>query len=245
MEGRIHSFESMGCADGPGVRFIVFFQGCPLRCAYCHNPDTWSCKGGELYTADAIVEKALRYRPYFGEEGGITLSGGEPLLQPEFTAELLKECKKAGLHTVLDTSGMAGEAHWEAIFRSTDLILADMKFTTDEAYKAHSGGSLTRLLRFLKAAEAAGVPVWLRHVVVPGLTDEDLEEVLAIADRFSNVQRVELLPFKKICSAKYENLKIPFPLSDTPECDGALLDKLNEQIRRYKNGCYSFDQSNL
>ena len=245
MEGRIHSFESMGCADGPGVRFVVFFQGCPLRCDYCHNPDTWNCKAGELYTSDAIVERILRYRPYFGEDGGVTLSGGEPLLQAEFVAELLEKCKKAGLHTALDTSCMAGEAHWEKILSFTDLVLADLKFTSEEAYQRHSGGSLARLLRFLKTAEKKNVPVWLRHVVVPALTDRDLGEVLTITDQFPNVQKIELLPFRKICTVKYKEMSIPFPLEETPECDGALLDRLKEQLRRYKNGCYSFDEANL
>ncbi|MBR6793485.1 MAG: pyruvate formate lyase-activating protein [Clostridia bacterium] len=245
MQGRIHSFESMGCADGPGVRFIVFFQGCPLRCDYCHNPDTQNCEGGTLYTAEEIVERALRYKTYFGKDGGITLSGGEPLLQAQFTLELLKACKEAGLHTVLDTSCTAGEAYWEEILRYTDLILADVKFTTEQAYRKHSGGSLETVLRFLRTAEAAQVPLWIRHVVVPGLTDEDLPAVLSIADRFSNVRRVELLPFKKMCTVKYDDLGIPFPLAKTPECDGVLLDKLNDTLRRYKNGCYSFNQGDL
>lgn len=242
MVGRIHSFESMGCADGPGVRFIVFFQGCPLRCAYCHNPDTWETEGGVSYTAEEILQNALRYRPYFGEEGGITLSGGEPLLQADFALELLKAAKAAGLHTALDTSCMAGEAHWDEIFRSADLILADLKFTTEEAYRAHTGGSLQRVLRFLKAAEQAGVPVWLRHVIVPGLTDGDLPAVLEIADRFSNIKKIELLPFRKLCTTKYQNLGVPFPLAETPECDANTLDILKEELRRYKNGCYSFDE---
>lgn len=229
MQGRIHSLESMGCADGPGVRFIAFFQGCPLRCAYCHNPDTWSREGGSLYTAQEIVERALRYKPYFGSEGGITLSGGEPLMQAEFTLELLKACKEAGLHTVLDTSCMAGETHWEEIFRYTDLILADVKFTTEDAYKTYCGGSLETVLRFLKGAEGAQVPVWLRHVVVPDLTDKDLAQVLEIAAQSNNVKKVELLPFKKMCTVKYDNLGIPFPLRETAECSSELLDKLNRQ----------------
>lgn len=230
MQGRIHSFESMGCADGPGVRFVVFFQGCPLRCAYCHNPDTWSCKGGNLYTPEEIVAKALRYRPYFGELGGITLSGGEPMLQPEFTAELLKQCKAVGLHTALDTSGMAGEAHWEEILRHTDLVIADLKFATEEAYRQNSGGSLCMLLRFLEKAK--NKPLWLRHVVVPGLTDGDLPEILSIAGGFPGLQRLELLPFRKMCVTKYQELKIPFPLENTPECDAALLERLNQEIKR-------------
>lgn len=226
MEGRIHSFESMGCADGPGVRFIVFLQGCPLRCTYCHNPDTWSRQGGNLYTPEQVVERALRYRPYFGEKGGVTLSGGEPLLQPEFTLALLKACKAAGLHTALDTSGMAGEPYWNEILQYTDLLIADLKFATEEAYRQNSGGSLGMLLRFLKAAE--GTPLWLRHVVVPGLTDEDLPEILQIAAQFPNLQRLELLPFRKLCRVKYQALGIPFPLENTPECDGALLERLNK-----------------
>ncbi|MBQ6823362.1 MAG: pyruvate formate lyase-activating protein [Clostridia bacterium] len=232
-EGRIHSFESMGCADGPGVRFVVFLQGCPLRCVYCHNPDTWECKGGELYTEQQVLERVLRYKPYFGAQGGITLSGGEPLLQPQFTLALLKECKKAGLHTALDTSGMAGEPYWEEILHYTDLVMADLKFTTEEDYRRYSGGSLQTLERFLEAARKK--PLWFRHVVVPGLTDNDLPQVLEFAKKYENLQRIELLPFRKLCVTKYRELGLPFPLENTPECDGALLDKLN-QINPYKEG---------
>ncbi len=230
MKGWIHSFESMGCADGPGVRFIAFFQGCPLRCAYCHNPDTWECKGNDLFTSQEIVDKALRFRPYFGGEGGITISGGEPLAQSKFLIELLKDCKIAGLHTAIDTSCSAGEADWTEVLKYTDLVIADLKFATEEGYQAHCGGSLQKVLRFLKMAEQAGVPLWIRHVVVPGLTDHDLPEIIEIATRFKNLKRIELLPFRKLCKAKYENLGIPFPLKDTPECDLTLLEQLKEQI---------------
>ena len=230
MHGYIHSFESMGCADGPGVRFVVFMQGCPLRCVYCHNPDTWDPYGGTPYTAGEILQKALRYRPYFGEKGGITISGGEPLMQGAFTAELLKECKKAGLHTAIDTSGMAGETHWEEILKYTDLVIADLKFATEDAYRKNSGGSLDKLLRFLRKTEEAKIPLWIRHVVVPGLTDTDLAEIQKIAKQFSNVEKIELLPFRKICMTKYRELKIPFPLEDTPECDSALLERLNKTL---------------
>lgn len=228
MEGRIHSFESMGCADGPGIRFVVFLQGCPLRCAYCHNPDTWSCKGGSLYTPKEIVDKAMRYKSYFGAEGGITLSGGEPLMQPAFTLELLKECKKAGFHTALDTSGMAGEPYWPEILRYTDLVMADVKFTSEEGYKANCGGSFAMLERFLEAAK--GNDLWLRHVVVPDLTDTDLDEVIALAKRYPNLKKVELLPFRKMCVTKYREMGIPFPLENTPECSGELLKELNKRL---------------
>lgn len=228
MQGRIHSFESMGCADGPGIRFVVFMQGCPLRCLYCHNPDTWDCKGGSLYSPQEIVAKALRYQSYFGAEGGITLSGGEPLMQPQFTLELLKECKKAGLHTALDTSGMAGEPYWQEILAYTDLVMADLKFTSEEAYKACSGGSLAMLERFLDAAK--DTPLWLRHVVAPDLTDTDLDEVIALAKRYPNLKKVELLPFRKMCVTKYRELGIPFPLENTPECSEQLLQELKKEL---------------
>ncbi len=230
MRGRIHSFESMACADGPGVRFAVFFQGCPLRCAYCHNPDTWEGAGGSDYTVEEILQKALPYRPYFGKKGGITVSGGEPLLQGEFLAELMKQAKEADLHTVLDTSASAGEAHWAKVLAYTDLALVDVKFTTEELYRAHTGGSLQKVLSFMKAAENAGVPLWIRHVVVPNLTDKDLPQLLELLEPFSNIQRLELLPFRKICLQKYRQLNLPFPAEQYPECSQELLASLQKQI---------------
>lgn len=230
MQGFVHSFETMGCADGPGVRFIAFLQGCPLRCEYCHNPDTWAPQKGQVYSASDIVEKAMRYQTYFGKDGGLTVSGGEPLAQSKFLIELLKVAKQHGLHTAIDTSCSAGEADWEQVLKYTDLVLADLKFSTEDAYQKHCGGSLETVLRFLKATEKAGVDLWIRHVVVPGLTDTDLPEIIKIATQFSNLKRIELLPFRKLCKAKYENLGIPFPLVDTPECDATLLDSLKEQI---------------
>ncbi len=230
MKGRIHSFESMACADGPGVRSAIFLQGCPLRCAYCHNPDTWEPMGGEEYTAEELIAKVLPYRPYFGEKGGITLSGGEPLLQAEFTIELLKKAKEAGLNTALDTSASAGEPYWEQILRYTDLALVDIKFTTEELYKKYCGGSLERVLRFCRKAEEMGVPLWIRHVVVPGLTDEDTEALLSIARPFSNIQRIELLPFRTLCKTKYRQLELPFPLEETPDCDQETINKLQKKI---------------
>ena len=230
MKGAVHSFESMGCADGPGVRFIVFLQGCPLRCAYCHNPDTWEFKGGTLYEPQEILDKALRYKTYFGDEGGITISGGEPLAQSKFLIELLKLCKENGLHTAIDTSCSAGEADWEEVLKYTDMVLAELKFATEEAYKTHCGGNLQTVLRFLKATETAGVDLWIRHVVVPEMTDADLPEIIQIATQFTNLKRIELLPFRKLCKSKYEDLGIPFPLIDTPECDADLLETLKKQI---------------
>lgn len=229
MKGFIHSFESMGCADGPGVRFIAFFQGCPLRCEYCHNPDTWET-GGTAYSAQEIVDKALRFLPYFGEDGGVTVSGGEPLAQSKFLIELLKACKEAGLHTVIDTSGAAGEADWEEVLKYTDLAMVDLKYATEEEYQAHTGGSMQKVLRFLKAAEDAKVPLWIRHVIVPGQTDGEISKIVEIATGFSNLERIELLPFRKLCIEKYETLGIPFPLKDTPACSSDLLEQLKAKI---------------
>lgn len=230
MKGRIHSFESMACADGPGVRFAVFFQGCPLHCAYCHNPDTQASAGGTEYTAEDIIQKVLPYRPYFGQKGGITLTGGEPLLQGKFTAEILKKAKEAGLHTALDTSASCGESYWEEILSFTNLALVDLKFCSEEDYRTYAGGSLKKVLSFIKAAENAGVPIWIRHVVVPHLTDEDLNQLLALVAPFSNIEKIELLPFRTLCKGKYQQLGIPFPLDGTPDCSKELLERLQQQI---------------
>lgn len=230
MTGRIHSFESMACADGPGVRFAVFLQGCPLRCAYCHNPDTWDPKGGTPYTPRQVLEQVLPYRPYFGSKGGITLTGGEPLCQPKFTLELLKQAKEAGLNTALDTAASTGREHWAEILRYTDTALVDLKFCTEADYKAYTGGSLSNVLDFLKLAQQEGVAVWIRHVVVPGLTDRDLEPLLKLVAPFTNIERIELLPFRTLCKGKYQQLGIPFPLANTPDCDPTLLERLQQQL---------------
>ena len=229
MMGRVHSFESMACADGPGVRSAVFLQGCPLRCVYCHNPDTWDPKGGKEYSAREVVAKVLPYRPYFGEKGGITLTGGEPLLQPQFTLEVLKCAKEAGLRTALDTSASAGEPYWEEILSYTDLALVDIKFCTEDLYRKYCDGSLEKVLRFCKKAEETGVPLWIRHVVVPQLTDEDQEQLKGIVQRFSNIKRIELLPFRTLCKTKYQQLGIPFPLENTPDCSRELIEKLQKK----------------
>ena len=230
MKGSIHSFESMACADGPGVRSAIFFQGCPLRCLYCHNPDTQGKSGGQEYTAQELIQKVLPFKAYYGEQGGITLTGGEPLLQGAFCKELLKEAKKEGLHTVLDTSASAGEPLWEEILSFTDLALVDLKFTTEELYRTYCGGSLQKVLSFCALAEKMQVPLWIRHVVVPNLTDEDLPALLDLIAPLSNVKRVELLPFKKICAQKYQQLNRPFHAEHYPECPPSLIEELKATL---------------
>lgn len=231
MTGRVHSFQSMGAVDGPGVRFVVFLQGCPLRCPYCHNPDTWDPQGGEAHTPEAVCEKILRYRPYL-KHGGVTVSGGEPLLQAPFVAELFHLLRAEGIHTALDTSGIGNLEQARAVLAGTDLVLCDLKFADAEAYRAHCGASLDQVLKFLSLTEAMCVPLWVRHVVAPGLTDDpaQVREVARIAGRFANLQKLELLPFRKLCAEKYERMGIPFPLKDTPEMEEEALERLLELL---------------
>lgn len=223
MKGRIHSFQSMGAVDGPGLRFVVFVQGCPLRCKYCHNPDTWDFGGGTEYDTEEIVKKILRYRSYIEKNGGVTVTGGEPLMQAAFVAELFRKLKTEGLHTALDTSCMVPpsleQTELRKLLSATDLILADLKFETEEEYKQHCGGSLKTVQSFLAETENMNIPLWIRHVVVPGLTDgpEHLKKIKQMAEQYSNLEKIEWLPFKKLCLEKYEKMGIPFPLADTPE----------------------------
>lgn len=220
MEGHVHSFESMGTLDGPGIRFVVFLQGCPLRCTYCHNPDTWDMSGGEKLDAQTVFEQVLRYRPYFGKEGGVTVSGGEPLVQAEFVTELFSLCKEANISTVLDSSGHGATKEQRShLFDVTDLMLLDIKMTTEKAYADQTGGSLKQALSVLEEAEARDLPVWIRHVVVPGITDstENLRRLAEILKGKRCVKKVEFLPFHKMCQVKYDGLGIPFLLTAVPE----------------------------
>ncbi len=230
MQGRIHSFQSMGTLDGPGLRFIVFFSGCPLRCAFCHNPDTWT--EGSLYTADKIVKKALRFRTYFGADGGVTLSGGEVLSQPEFAAELLSSLKESGIKTAIDTSGIGDPDKVKLILQYTDLVICDIKFPGDSGYRKYCGGSLGQVKDFLSLCEKMSVPLWIRQVIIPGITDseESMKKTLQTALGYSNLERIELLPFKKLCLEKYERLGISFPLANTPECPAETIAKLTKLI---------------
>ncbi len=232
MKGRVHSLMSLGGADGPGLRYVVFTQGCPLRCVYCHNPDTWDMSAGEAYDTGEIVRRILRCKPYFGSGGGVTLSGGEPLLQAEFAAKLFKELRAEGIHTALDTSGAVESAHTEAVLENTDLVICDIKFPDEEQYRRYTGGSLSTVLKFLRLSESMGIPLWVRLVVVPGLTDSEecVRRVAALAKGFKNLKKIELLPFKKLCAPKYEALKIEFSMKNTPECGEETLARLKKLL---------------
>ena len=243
MDGVIHSFQSMGAVDGPGLRYLVFLQGCPLRCVYCHNPDTWAFDAPSALRvpAEQVVKQALRYRTYFKNGGGVTVSGGEALCQWEFVAELFERLHAEGIHTALDTSGIGGGLAGDGSLRDcgarrvlehTDLVICDIKFPTEELYREKCRGRLSEVLSFLKLTEEMGIPLWVRHVVVPGLTDgeENVRKVKELAKQFKNLEKIELLPFRKLCMAKYEELGIGFPLKDTEECTEGKIRELRGKI---------------
>ena len=292
--GYIHSLQSMGAVDGPGIRFCVFLQGCPLRCMYCHNPDTWLVevsedeseadsmltskvakrKLGTPYTAEELVKKILRYKPYFANGGGVTVSGGEPLMQAEFVTELFALLHENGVHTCLDTSGNFPEAlsdmsngmtpydtcvdtllgtkpdarsdskvieicknspayeKYARLLDVTDLVICDIKFTTEKDYRECTGGSLKKVRYFLDMVTKHSVPLWVRHVVVPGYTDseEEVKTMAEIARSYPTLEKIELLPFHKLCIPKYEALGIPFRCADIPECSKETIEKFNPLI---------------
>ena len=219
LTGRIHSIQSLAASDGPGVRFAVFLQGCPLRCGCCHNPDTWNTDGGKAMTADEIVEKATRYRTYFGKEGGVTVSGGEPLLQPAFVKAVFSLCKEQGINTCLDTSGCIWNKDVESLLEITDRVLLDIKYTNEEQYQTFVGCKMEAPLAFLKRLNERNIPTTLRQVIIPTLNDneESIRALKRIAKDHPCVDKIELLPFRKICQIKYDNMGIEFPFGKLPE----------------------------
>ena len=218
MKGRVSSLQSLGTVDGPGLRYVIFLQGCPLRCVYCHNPETWDPAGGREYAPEELVEKVLRCRAYFGEQGGVTVSGGEPLLQAPFVAELFRQLKAAGVHTALDTSGAGDLKQAAQVLDWTDLVLLDLKFPDEAGYRRYCRGSWAQTQAFAALAGEKRVPLWVRHVVVPGLNDslEDLRAIKAQAESLPGFQKLEWLPFHNMCLEKYQQLGLPFPLEGTP-----------------------------
>ena len=231
--GRIHSFQSLGAVDGPGVRYVVFMQGCPYGCPYCHNPDTRFFHGGQAYTADEIVTKVKRYKTYFSNGGGVTVSGGEPLCQSAFVSELFQKLHAEGINTALDTAGMKPTDDVLEVLGHTDTVLCDIKFTTDALYEKYIGAKLQTVLDFLAACDRQGCDVIIRHVVVPGMTDtkEEVSEVKRLALSVCSPKKIELLPFRKLCVEKYEKLGIPFPLASTPECSEELIKELRTYVQ--------------
>ncbi|MBR2499327.1 MAG: pyruvate formate lyase-activating protein [Clostridia bacterium] len=233
MTGRVHSIQTLGTLDGPGVRFVVFTQGCNLRCGCCHNPDTWDLLGGEIYMPEQILEKALRYRDYFGDKGGITFSGGEPLLQAQFVKEVFALCHDNGINTCLDTSGSVFNQAAKELLEQTDRVLLDIKYTNDEDYKRFVGCSLGCVENFLKYLDAKKINTTLRQVIIPTLNDSDssILKLKEIANNHKCVDKIELLPFKKICKSKYDQMGIDFVFDKYSTPNSEIMNKLNSLLR--------------
>ena len=231
VKGNIDSFESMGLVDGPGVRFVVFMQGCPLRCAYCHNPETWADEKKIEMTAEELVKKVLKYKPYFGDDGGVTFSGGEPLRQPKFLLEALKECKRYGINTCLDTSGAGDE--YDEILDYVDLVILDVKAIDAEKYKALTGQNIERYNRFLATCQKKKKRLWLRQVIVPGYndTEADILRLKEYIKNIENVERVELLPYHSMAKEKYKKLGIKYRLENVLDMDKEKCKKLEKLIK--------------
>ena len=230
--GNIHSIQSLGTLDGPGVRFVVFLQGCNLRCGCCHNPDTWSREEKKLYTPPEIIKMACRYKEYFGAEGGITLSGGEPLLQAHFVREVFTLAHAEGINTCLDTSGSILTNAVKAALEVTDRVLLDIKYVSDGLYRTHVGCSIDTPLKFLEYLNEKGIKTTVRQVTIPTLND-DVESVKALKELtrgYTCVDKIELLPFKKICKVKYDEMGIGFPLGHLPTPSAEKMRELCEII---------------
>ena len=224
MEGKIHSFFAGGTVDGPGIRYVVFVKGCPLRCMYCHNPDTWTQENAQIFTPEQIFEKGIKYKGYFGDQGGITISGGEPMLQMPFVTEVFKLFKNAGINTALDTSGIVFNPLNEKVMQEvdellkyTDLVLLDIKHIDDKEHTKLTGLSNKNVLAFASYLSNKGKHMWIRHVLVPGITlnDEYLIKTKKFIDTLKTVDKVEVLPYHDMAKSKYEKLGIDYVLKDT------------------------------
>lgn len=218
MTGNIHSLESFGTVDGPGIRFVAFLQGCPLRCLYCHNPDSWEKGNGSIQMSPSeLLAEVLRYKSFIAK-GGVTLSGGEPLMQAEFVREFFLLCREQGIHTALDTSGALFSQSVCDALDTADLVMLDIKSIDTEQYKALTGAKITNTLKCLNYLEEKQIPTWIRHVLVPGWTDNDqlLQKLAAFLKPYQCIQKVELLPYHTMGIRKYEQMGLNYRLADTP-----------------------------
>ena len=213
--GKIHSIESFGTVDGPGIRFVTFLQGCPLRCAYCHNPDTWdlNAKTKYEYTPEELFDEAIKYKNFI-KSGGVTLTGGEPLMQPDFAREYFRLCQQAGIHTTLDTAGSIITEKTLSVLDYTNLVMLDIKALDAELCKRVCGNDGSATLRFLDELQRRNIPTWIRHVVVPTLTDDDekIKSLIEFLKPYSVVDKIEWLPYHTLGVFKYKELGIPYPL---------------------------------
>lgn len=225
MIGHIDSIETMGLVDGPGIRVVIFLQGCPLRCIFCHNPETWTVNDKTLISAEELVRHIYKYRNYFGETGGVTFSGGEPLYQHDFLLECLKLCKKMGINTCLDTSGVG---NYKDILKYVDLVIFDIKATEEELYKYITGANINKSLEFLDYCQKINKKMWLRQVIIPGINDniEYINKLKEFIKPLKNIEKIELLPYHQLGVSKYKQLGIPYKLEKTKAMDKNKCDEL-------------------
>lgn len=236
IKGRIHSVESFGSADGPGVRYIVFLKGCNMRCQYCHNPDTWAKDGGELMTPEEVLKKALRYKTYWKEKGGITVSGGEALLQIDFVTELFRLAKEKGVNTCLDTSGNPFsleepfKSKFDELMKYTDLFMLDIKHMDDAAHRKLTGQTNQNILEMAAYLSDHGKAMWIRHVLVPGITTEEdeLYRLRSFLDTLKTVERVEVLLYHTLGVFKWKELGIPYQLEGVDPPTKEQIDRAKE-----------------
>ncbi|MBF8982076.1 pyruvate formate lyase-activating protein [Lutibacter sp. B2] len=241
----VHSIETCGTVDGPGIRYILFLAGCPLRCKYCHNCDTWANHMHKQMTMDEILVDVKKYKPYFSfTKGGITLSGGEPTLQYEFVTEMFKACKEEGIHTCLDTSGYCDIDKAEKFLPYTDLVLLDIKQIDSEKHKDLTGVGNEKTLQFAKYLSEKNIPVWIRYVLVPGYSDDknDVEKLCEFLVTLDNVEKVEILPYHQMGVSKWEELKIEYPLKDVKPPTIENLKGVKEIFLKYKLPILDEDQ---
>lgn len=233
MIGYLNSIETMGLVDGPGVRFVAFLSGCKLRCLYCHNPETWKINETDIkITPEELVEKVKRYVPYYEKEGGVTFSGGEPLLQSEFLLNTLKLLKKEGIHTAIDTAGV-GNGEYEEILRYVDLVILDVKASNDKLYQYITGRDISETLKFINICNKLDKKMWIRQVIVPGINDtkENILELNDFLKQIKNVEKVELLPYHTLGNEKYKKLGIPYPLEDIKDMHESKIKELSTYLK--------------
>lgn len=234
-KGTVNSIESMGLVDGPGIRTVVFLEGCKLRCLYCHNPEMW-VKGKENYTPEELVKKILRNKPYYGKNGGVTFSGGEPLLQYDFLLETCKLLKKENINIALDTAGV-GLGNYEEILNLVDLVIFDVKHTDDINYKKLTGLNINESENFIKELNKSNKDVWIRQVIIPGINDNEkyINSLVKYLKKINNIKKIEFLPFHHLGFEKYDKLNIINPLKETQEMDIKKCQKLYEIFIKQTN----------
>lgn len=233
--GFIHQIETMGLVDGPGIRIVIFMQGCPLRCLFCHNPETWEKVSKNKMTSKEIVDEIRKYRPYIEKDGGVTFSGGEPLLQSEFLLEMLKMCNKAGIHTALDTSGTGyNKKYLDEILKYTNLVILDIKAIDEDNYKKMTGKDMTMFNYFVDRLLENNNKIWLRQVIVPNIndTEEYIFKLKKYIKKFKNIEKIELLPYHTMGKEKYDKLNIKYRLTETLDMDKEKCKNLEELLNK-------------